>query len=157
MKNIIQLDGIDNVIIKHLQKNPRITNDNIAKSIGGLTKEEVKDRLKKLENKQFIDRYETILNPKMIGYDTIAFLGVIIETGYSYKNVITQLKHIPEIVESYFMSGNYPILIKVLAKNNTDLVDIISKDIKSIQGVSHIETSICLEQQINRAIEFNMV
>ena len=59
---------------------------------------------------------------------------------------------IPEIVESHYTTGNYAIFIKIMCKNNEDLMHLLNKDIQNIKGVSRTETFISLDQQIDRQI-----
>ncbi|MFT6699651.1 MAG: Lrp/AsnC family transcriptional regulator for asnA, asnC and gidA, partial [Porticoccaceae bacterium] len=67
-------------------------------------------------------------------------------------SAIKRLKEIPEVIESHYTTGNYAIFIKVLCKNNEDLMHLLNKDIQSIKGVSRTETFISLDQQIDRQI-----
>ena len=48
--------------------------------------------------------------------------------------------------------SNWAILIKILSKNNEDLMYLLNNDIQRIKGVSRTETFISLDQQINRQI-----
>ena len=69
-----------------------------------------------------------------------------------YSSAIKKLKQIPEVVESHYTTGNWAILIKILSKNNEDLMYLLNNDIQRIKGVSRTETFISLDQQINRQI-----
>ena len=62
------------------------------------------------------------------------------------------MKDIPEVVESHYTTGNYAIFIKILCKNNDDLMELLNKDIQNIKGVLRTETFISLDQQIDRQI-----
>ena len=94
-----------------------------------------------------------VLNPKALGYTTTAFVGVFLESASLYSSAIKRLKDIPEVVESHYTTGNYAIFIKIMCKNNEDLMHLLNKDIQSIKGVSRTETFISLDQQIDRQIK----
>ncbi|MDC1400693.1 Lrp/AsnC ligand binding domain-containing protein, partial [Polaribacter sp.] len=51
-----------------------------------------------------------------------------------------------------YTTGNYAIFIKILCKNNEDLMELLNKDIQNIKGVLRTETFISLDQQIDRQI-----
>ena len=70
-----------------------------------------------------------------------------------YASAIKRLKNIPEVVESHYTTGNWAIFIKILCKNNTDLMHLLNHDIQRIKGVARTETFISLDQQINRQIK----
>ena len=65
------------------------------------------------------------------------------------------MKDIPEILECHYTTGNWSVLIKVICKNNEDLMNLLNKQIQSIDGVARTETFISLEQQIERQISIN--
>ena len=71
------------------------------------------------------------------------------------REAIKQMKTIPEILECHYTTGNWSVLIKILCKDNEDLMLILNKKIQSIKGVSRTETFISLEQQIDRQITVN--
>ena len=93
------------------------------------------------------------LNPKALGYTTTAFVGVFLDSSSLYSSAIKRLKEIPEVVESHYTTGNYAIFIKIMCKNNEDLMELLNKHIQHIKGVSRTETFISLDQQINRQIK----
>jgi Lrp/AsnC family transcriptional regulator for asnA, asnC and gidA len=66
--------------------------------------------------------------------------------------VVNQLKEIPEILECHYTTGDWSVLTKLLCKDNEDLMEILTKKIQTIKGVSRTETYISLDQQINRQI-----
>ena len=70
-----------------------------------------------------------------------------------YSAAIKKLKEIPEVVESHYTTGNWAILVKILCKNNEDLMHLLNHDIQRIKGVSRTETFISLNQQIDRQIK----
>jgi Lrp/AsnC family transcriptional regulator for asnA, asnC and gidA len=61
----------------------------------------------------------------------------------------------PEILECHYTTGNWSVLIKVLCKNNEDLMALLNKKIQAIEGISRTETFISLEQQIDRQVSIN--
>lgn len=69
-----------------------------------------------------------------------------------YKNVCERLGHIPEIVECHFTTGPYTMLVKLYARDNEQLMDLLNNQMQSIPGVVATETLISLEQSIRREI-----
>ena len=147
----MKIDGIDKTIIKMLMQDARTPVLSIARKVG-VSGAAIHQRLKKLEKSNLIKGYKMIVNPKSLGYSTIAFIGVFLDSSGEISSIIKKLKEIPEIVESHYTTGNYAIFIKVLCKNNEDLMHLLNNDIQNINGVLRIETFISLEQQINRQI-----
>ncbi|CAM1372707.1 Lrp/AsnC ligand binding domain-containing protein [Tenacibaculum xiamenense] len=152
MTKKLKIDGIDKIIIKRLVKDARTPVLGIAREVG-ISGAAIHQRLRKLEESDLIDGYKMVLNPKALGYTTTAFVGVFLDSSSLYSSAIKRLKEIPEIVESHYTTGNYAVFIKIMCKNNEDLMHLLNKDIQTIKGVSRTETFISLDQQINRQIK----
>ena len=148
----MKIDGIDKIIIKRLVKDARTPILSIAREVG-ISGAAIHQRLKKLEKSALIEGYKMVINPKSLGYTTTAFVGKFLEASSLYSSAIKKLNAIPEIVESHYTTGNYAIFIKILCKNNEDLMHLLNKDIQNIKGVSRTETFISLDQQIGRQIK----
>ncbi|MBR6266590.1 MAG: Lrp/AsnC ligand binding domain-containing protein, partial [Bacteroidales bacterium] len=91
-------------------------------------------------------------NEIALGYTTCAYVGVHFEKGGLYQSVLEQLKKIPEIVECHYTTGNLGLLMKIYARDNSHLMEILSRQIQEIPGVASTETFISLEQPIQRQV-----
>ena len=152
MKNdIIKLDGIDKKILKMLMENSRRPILEIAKNIG-ISGAAIHQRLRKLEKNNLIIGSSIKVNTKILGYTTMAFIGIFLDRATNNKTVVNQLKEIKEILECHYTTGDWSILAKLICKDNEDLMEILTKKIQTINGVARTETYISLEQQISRQI-----
>ncbi len=94
-----------------------------------------------------------VLNPKILGYKTVAFVGIFLDTSSTYKEALKRLKEIDEVIESHYTTGNYAVFVKILCRDNEHLMQVLNKQIQAIKGVSRTETFISLDQQIDRQIK----
>ena len=69
-----------------------------------------------------------------------------------YRDVVPELEKIPEVVECHFTTGPYSMLIKLYARDNQHLMELLNDKIQMIHGVVDTETLISLEQSMNRSI-----
>jgi Lrp/AsnC family transcriptional regulator for asnA, asnC and gidA len=92
------------------------------------------------------------INPKKVDFRTCTYIGIFLEKGGLFTEVVDKLKMIPEIVECHYTTGQYAIFIKVYAKDNEHLKSILSGQIQKIQGVASTETFISLEESFKRNI-----
>ena len=92
------------------------------------------------------------VNPKTLGYNTCTYIGVSLEKGSMYRDVVRELEKIPEVVECHYTTGPYSMLIKVYAQDNQHLMELLNDQIQHISGVTETETLISLEQSMNRQI-----
>ena len=146
------IDGIDKTILRALMENARTPILQIARQVG-ISGAAIHQRLRKLEASNLISGSKFIINPKVLGYTTMAFIGIFLDKAVSNPQAVKQLKKIPEVLECHYTTGNWSILIKVLCKDNEHLMHVLNKEIQSIKGVSRTETFISLEQQIDRQIK----
>lgn len=152
MSEKIKIDGIDKIIVKRLVEDARTPILSIAREVG-ISGAAIHQRLRKLENSELIVGSKMVLNPKALGYTTTAFIGIFLDSASMYKAAIKKLKEIPEVVESHYTTGNYAIFIKIMCKNNENLMHLLNHDIQNIKGVARTETFISLDQQIERQIQ----
>jgi Lrp/AsnC family transcriptional regulator for asnA, asnC and gidA len=148
----IQIDGIDKKILRALMEDARIPILEIARAVG-ISGAAIHQRMRKLEKSGLLSGSKFILNPKVLGYTTMAFVGVFLDRAVSNPQAVKQLKKIPEVLECHYTTGNWSIFCKILCKDNEHLMHVLNRDIQSITGVSRTETFISLDQQINRQIK----
>jgi len=150
--NKIYIDGIDKKIIRALVEDARTPILEIARQVG-ISGAAIHQRLKKLESSGLLKGSKFMINPKILGYTTLAFVGVYLDKAMSNPEAVKQLKKIPEVIECHYTTGNWSIFIKILSKDNEHLMDLLNTKIQSISGVSRTETFISLQEQINRQIK----
>jgi len=148
----IQIDGIDKKILRALMSDARTPILEIARQVG-ISGAAIHQRLRKLEKSKLISGSKFVINPKVLGYTTMAFIGVFLDKAISNPEAVKQLRKIPEVLECHYTTGNWSVFIKILCKDNEHLMQVLNRDIQSITGVSRTETFISLDQQIDRQIK----
>lgn len=148
----IQLDGIDKKILRYLMEDARKPILEIARNIG-ISGAAIHQRLRKLEKSGLLSGSKFIVNPKALGYTTMAYIGIFLDKAMSNPYAVKELEKIPEVLECHYTTGNWSILIKVLCRDNEHLMHLLNKKIQQIEGVSRTETFISLDQQIDRQIQ----
>ncbi|MBW1295292.1 Lrp/AsnC ligand binding domain-containing protein [Aquimarina litoralis] len=148
----LKIDGIDKEILRNLMEDARRPILEIARKIG-ISGAAIHQRLRKLEASGLIAGSKFIIDPKVLGYKTMAFVGVYLDKAVSNPRAVKQLKDISEVIECHYTTGNWSIFIKILCKDNEHLMNVLNKQIQAIEGVSRTETFISLDQQISRQIK----
>ncbi|TPN87526.1 Lrp/AsnC ligand binding domain-containing protein [Aquimarina algicola] len=148
----LKIDGIDKEILRNLMEDARKPILEIARKIG-ISGAAIHQRLRKLEASGLIAGSKFIIDPKVLGYKTMAFVGVYLDKAVSNPKAVSQLKKIPEVIECHYTTGNWSVFIKVLCTDNEHLMNVLNKNIQAIDGVSRTETFISLDQQIDRQIK----
>ena len=151
MSDIVKIDGIDKEILRALMNDARTPILEIARNVG-ISGAAIHQRLRKLEASNLISGSKFIINPKVLGYSTMAFIGIHLDKAMRNPEAVKQLREIPEVLECHYTTGNWSVFIKILCKDNEHLMHLLNHEIQSIKGVSRTETFISLDQQIERQI-----
>lgn len=146
-----KIDSLDLKILQIISNDARIPLSDVAIKTG-VSRAVVHQRIAKLTDKGAIIGSGYHVNPKSIGYSTCTFVGVNLERGSMYNDVVERLCAIPEIVECHFTTGNYTMMIKLYAYDNEHLMDLLNNKIQQIPGVTSTETLISLQQSIQRQL-----
>lgn len=147
-----KLDEVDLKILDIITKNARIPFKDVAIEVG-ISRAAVHQRVNRMIDLEVIVGSGYQINPKKVGFKTCTYIGVFLEKGGMFSEVVEGLKQIPEIVECHYTTGEYAIFIKVYAKDNEHLKMILSDQIQKIQGIASTETFISLEESFKRTIQ----
>ncbi len=146
------MDGIDKILLNELMVDGRKSINQLSKIVG-ISGAAVHQRLKKLEKAELISGSQIIINPKKMGYSTLAFVGIYLNKAMSNPLAVEELKKINEVIECHYTTGDWSVLVKILCKNNEHLMALLNNHIQKIEGVSRTETFISLDQQIGRQLK----
>lgn len=148
-----ELDELDEKILKLIVENARIPFLEVARECG-VSGAAIHQRVQKLINLGVIKGSEFILDAEKIGYETCAYVGIFLTSPSIFDNVVKELEKIPEVVECYYTTGQYDLLIKVFAKNNKDLLRVIHDELQPL-GLSRTETMMCFKDAFRKKIPIN--
>ena len=146
-----KIDKLDKKILSILSLNARMPFKDVAADYG-VSRAAIHQRVQRLIEDGVITGSGFDVNPKSLGYSTCTYVGIRLEKGNMYKSVVEQVVEIPEIVECHFTTGPYTMLIKLYARDNEQLMDLLNNKLQSIPGVVSTETLISLEQSLKREI-----
>ncbi|NHF58679.1 AsnC family transcriptional regulator [Flavobacteriaceae bacterium TP-CH-4] len=147
----LKIDGIDKKILRFLMADARKPVLEIARSIG-ISGAAIHQRLRKLEASGLLAGSKFVINAKVMGYTTMAYVGIYLDKAMSNPVAVKQLEKVPEVLECHYTTGDWSILVKVLCRDNEHLMQVLNNEIQQIEGVSRTETFISLAQQIDRQI-----
>ncbi len=146
-----KIDNLDRKILSIVTRNARIASKDIATDCG-VSRAAIHQRIQRMIDLNVITGSGYNVNPKVLGFRTCTFVGVNLERGAMYRDVVPQLEKIPEIVECHFTTGPYTMLIKLFARDNEHLMELLNDKIQTIEGVTGTETLISLDHSIHREI-----
>jgi Lrp/AsnC family transcriptional regulator for asnA, asnC and gidA len=146
-----KIDKLDRKILEIISQNARIPFKDVAEACN-VSRAAIHQRVQKMIEMKVIVGSGYHINPSVLGYNTCTYIGVKLERGSMYKDVVPEFKKILEIVECHFTTGPYTMLIKLYARDNEHFMELLNSRIQEIPGVISTETLISLRQSIKREI-----
>jgi len=151
MASSLQIDKLDRQILDIITRNARVPYLEVAREcdVSGAA---IHQRVQRLIKVGVIKGSQFNVDPDMVGFKTCAYIGIFLEQPGNYRDIIAEFEKIPEIIECHYTTGNYSLFIKVYARDNEHLREILTDRIQVLEGVTSTETLISLEEPINRQI-----
>ena len=146
----MQLDSLDFKILVMLSENARRPYLEIARECG-VSGAAVHQRVQKLYSMGVMREAITVINPSSLGFDTCAYIGLMLKEPSKSERIIEAIRKIPEVVECYYTTGQYDVFIKIYARNNEDLLRLIHNSLSNLSD-TRSETLICFKEVFKRQI-----
>ncbi len=145
------IDGLDRKILSILTKNARMPFLEVAREchVSGAA---IHQRVQRLTKLGIISGSQFVVDPKKLGYSTCAYVGIFLDNASLFPEVSEHLLKISEITQCHYTTGQYAMFIKVYAKDNEHLREILSEKIQAIDGILRTETFISLDVMVNRQL-----
>jgi Lrp/AsnC family leucine-responsive transcriptional regulator len=136
-----ELDKIDLQILKILQENGRITNLQLSNEIG-LSPAPTLERVRKLENAEYIKSYHALVDEEKLGLGIKTFIQISLD--FHQKNTIQtfldEIQNIKEVTECHHVTGQCDFLLKVYVRDIKSYEQLIMEKISRITVVKTFQT-----------------
>ena len=144
------LDSLDRKILRLIAADARVPFLEVARSCN-VSGAAIHQRIQKLTALGVLKGSQFITNPEKIGYEACAYVGLFLKDPSSFDEVVEKLRQIPEVTECHYTTGGYDMFIKIYAKNNHHLLDIIHDKLQPL-GLSRSETIVSFNAVIDRQL-----
>lgn len=144
------LDSLDRKILRLIAADARVPFLEVARSCN-VSGAAIHQRIQKLTALGVLKGSQIIINPEKIGYEACAYVGLFLKDPSSFDEVVEKLRQIPEVTECHYTTGGYDMFIKIYAKNNHHLLDIIHDKLQPL-GLSRSETIVSFNAVIDRQL-----
>ena len=131
------LDKLDRKILGLIAEDARIPFLEVARSCN-VSGAAIHQRIQKLTNLGILLGSQFLIDPEKIGYE-------------DFDRVVEALKKIPEVVECHITTGDYDLFIKIFARNNHHMMDIIHDKLQPL-GLSRSKSLISFKTVIDRPL-----
>jgi len=132
-----KIDDIDLQIIKLLNKDGRTPFAQIAKQLGVSTGM-IRQRYQRLVQEGVL-QIVAITNPLLMGFATMAQIGVKADVN-RLEEIAEEIAAFDEVVYLVIVTGSYDLHVEVICRDNTHLLNFLTKKLHAVDGVKEGET-----------------
>lgn len=142
-----QIDQTDLNILAELQRNGRITNQDLAEKVC-LSPSSCLHRVRRLEDHGYIDSYHARLNLKKLTSSITCFMSLSFKDHSSevFKDFDEVLMSLPEVMECYLVSGEFDYLLKVIASDMDEYVKFSESLTDRLRAPITVSTHVVMSQ-----------
>ncbi len=149
--SVMQLDRYDRHILELLQKEARLSNQELADRIG-LSPSPCLRRVKRLEESGLIAGYRTLINARALGLKLMAFIHISMDrhTPERFNNFEASIAEFPQVLECHLITGqDADYLLKVIVDDMDGFQRLLLEKITRIEGVSGVHSSFVMKSPVN--------
>jgi Lrp/AsnC family transcriptional regulator, leucine-responsive regulatory protein len=151
VKNM-HIDRFDRHILTLLQKEGRLTNQELAEAIG-LSPSPCLRRVRQLEESGIISGYRAQLNADKLGLSLMALIHIVMDrhTPERFANFEQRIAELPEVLECLLITGQQAdYQIKVIVQDMNAYQLLLLNKITRIEGVTGVHSSFVLRRVIDQ-------
>ena len=153
MPETYEIDSLDKKILNALLQDARVPYLEIARKfkVAGGT---IHQRVDKMKEAGIIQGSKINIDYQKLGYDVTVFLGIHLKNSKVLAEAIRDLEKMSEVVEVYYTTGNYALLIKIMTKSIQDFHEFLATKLQMSEAIQSTESFINLNQPVQRDLEF---
>ncbi|RAH97437.1 AsnC family transcriptional regulator [Acuticoccus sediminis] len=139
----MKLDDIDKRIIRELQRDGRLQNNELARRVG-LSPSPCLRRVRLLEEAGVISRYVAVVDQTRVGLGLSLFarVSLVAQDAETIDLFIEAMRRLPEVVECYIMLGESDALLRVVVGNLDDYRRFQSTHLTRRNGIQNVKTDV---------------
>ncbi len=140
-----KLDNIDRHILKILQQKGRITNSQLSKDIG-LSPAPTLERVKKLEQTNYIKSYHATLNREKLGLGVTTFVMVSLKqhNKETIDKFIKSIDRLDKVIECHHTTGTADFMLKVVSEDIASYQKLMLEEISNIEVIADMQSVVIL-------------
>jgi len=141
------IDAIDRKIIRALQQDARLTNQDLS-ALVGLSASPCLRRVRKLEQDGILSGYTALVDQEKFGLPINVFVNIRLEkpSTKTIRAFEKAVEKIDAVVECYLMTGNRDYLLRVVSSDLKSYEHLVRDRLTTIPGVLSLESSFAFGQ-----------
>jgi len=147
IKTSVLLDALDRRILEELQKDGRLSNQDLSKRIN-LSPTPCLTRVKRLETKGLIKGYSAFVDAEQLGAGLLVFVEVVLDRTTpdvfdAFKQTVMDMD---QVLECHMVSGGFDYLIKARFPDMVHYRDFLGRSLAALPSVRETHTYVVMEE-----------
>lgn len=140
-----KLDAIDLKLLSLLQEDGRMTNVDLAKSVG-ISAPPCLRRIRALEENGYIQGFHADVNEKELGFEVKAFamVGLHSQAEVDLSAFEERCRNWPLVRECHMLNGEIDFILKCLSPDLSSFQSFITEELTSADNVASVKTSLVI-------------
>ena len=146
------VDSFDRQILRVLQQDGRISNQDLADRIG-LSPSPCLRRVRALEESGIVTGYRALIDVKALGYTLMALIYISMDkhTPERFEHFENEISQFSEVQECLLITGqDADYQIKVIVRDMDAFQELLLNRINRIQGVTGVHSSFVLRRVVDK-------
>lgn len=142
------LDSTDKAILECLQRDGRMSNNEIAEHVN-LSPAPCWRRIKRLEEEGVLRGYVALVDAPALGLNVTAFINISLNDHHAktVERFDAFIAVSPEVMECYSVSGEFDYILRVIAPGIAEVEEFIMHRLLRQKGVNSANTTFVLRQK----------
>ncbi|MFW0739423.1 Lrp/AsnC family transcriptional regulator [Flavobacterium sp. T12S277] len=140
------MDKIDYEILKELLIDCKQPVKQIAEKVN-LSLSPVHERIRKMEKNGIIENYSVIVKLSELNFKLMVFMQIKLKQHQEnlFEELEKEIKCFGEVLDGYFIAGDFDVILKVILKDMADYNDFILKRISKLTMIDNIKSSFVIK------------
>ena len=149
----MNMDNIDHKILKLLQKNARLSNQELADEVN-LSASACHRRVKILESMGIIEGYQAKINYEKLGIKVEVMIEIKLAqlTETDHKAFVSQIRDFEEVINAYIITGDSNYVLHIATKDINSCSQFVVHKLNKIKGIMNINSKIILEKVVHKSL-----
>lgn len=142
-----KLDVADRRILKVLQQDGRITNQDLAASCN-MSASSCFERVRRLRERGVIMGYTALIDPRFVERELLIFIEILLDrtTSDIFEQFAERIRRTPEVLECHMVAGGFDYLVKVRLKDMAAYRAFLAETLITMPGVRETRTYAVMEE-----------
>jgi Lrp/AsnC family leucine-responsive transcriptional regulator len=152
MDKLSTLDKADLRILHRLQRNGRMTNAELAKSVN-LSQATCYRRTQRLFDEGYIRSVRAEIAPEKVGRSTLVIVGVVLDrsTPESFAAFEAAVAKLPFVLDCHLVAGDFDFFLKIRVRDIADFNRLHGERLIAVPGVRQTRTFFVMEEVVDNA------